>query len=346
MALLLGCSDSKNTGTNTVSGPRPGSKAKLRGAGSTFVKPLMEKWVKEYDKLRGGEVDYQGGGSSVGVNGMLDKSLNFGGTDYFLPDSLLDEARQKGGEVIHIPLVMGGIVVAYNVPGVDKPIHFTGEALADIYLGKITKWSDLKKIAENKDLNLPDKEIAVVARSGGSGSTNIFTDYLAKVSKEFKDQIGQGPTVKWKLGSTQKDTAGMTGFISKTENSLGYIEQTYAKQSKLAYGVIQNQAKKFAACTVASVRAAAAAALKDHIDENLRFSITNAPGDDSYPLAGTTWAVVYAKQEADVGPALVEFFSWVIHDGQKFAEPLDYARLPDDLVPKIDAKIKTIHSGK
>jgi phosphate transport system substrate-binding protein len=303
--------------------------------------------VADYTKAKGGEINYQPTGSTQGIENMIDKSVDFGATDAFMSQEQLNKGRDAkgGGTVVHIPLVMGGIVPAYNVKGVDK-INFTGEALADIYLGKIKKWSELKSIKGNEELNLPDENIAVVARSDGSGSTNIFTEYLCKVSPDFKNKVGQGTKVSFPVGSAEKGTSGIVGFLKKSANSIGYIELSYALQNKLPYGNVQNRAKKFVRCDVKSVRAAAENALKDSVPEDLHLSITDAGGDESYPLAGTTWAVLYAKQPPDTGPALVEFFSWVIHDGQKDAEPLEYTPLPDFLVPKIDAKLKTIQFEK
>jgi phosphate transport system substrate-binding protein len=336
LAGVLGCTKSGSDGSSAA-------KAKLRGAGSSFVKPIMDKWVDQYAKATGGDVNYQATGSTNGIKSMMEKAVDFGATDAFLTRPQLDKARDSkgGGEVVHIPVVMGGIVPAYNVEGIDKPIHFTGKALADIYLGKIQTWSELKKIPGNEDLPLPDKKIAVVARSDGSGSTNIFTDYLCKVSPEFKKEIGQGTKVEWKVGGAENGTSGVAGYITKTANSLGYIELTYALQNKIQYGAVQNQAGKFVQADLKSVRTAAENALKE-VPEDFRFSITDAPGEGSYPLAGTTWAVFYAKQPADIGTALVAFFTWVLHEGQKDAEGLHYAPLPESLVKKVEAKLKTI----
>jgi phosphate transport system substrate-binding protein len=341
--VLAGCS-----GCGTEKKGDSDEKAKLRGAGSSFVKPIMERWVAEYTKAKGGEINYQATGSTNGIKSMTEKSVDFGATDAFLADAALEKARtaKGGGDVIHIPLVMGGIVPAYNVEGIDKKINFTGQALADIYLGKITKWSELKTIYGNEGLPLPNKEIAVVARSDGSGSTNIFTDYLSKVSAEFKKDIGRGTSVKWPVGSAENGTSGVAGFIKKTANSLGYVELTYALQNKIQYGAVANKAKKFVVANLETVGEAAKHALKENLPEDFRFSITDAPGENSYPLAGTTWAVVYVKQPPATGRALIDFFTWVIHDGQSFAKGLDYAPLPEDLVPNVDVKIKTIQLEK
>jgi phosphate ABC transporter phosphate-binding protein len=223
-------------------------------------------------------------------------------------------------------------------------LNFTGEVLADIYLGKITQWNDPKIKAINPGVELPDTKIAVVYRSDGSGSTNIFTDYLCKVSEPFKEKIpSAGTKVNFPVGSGENGTAGVAGFVKNTPNSIGYVELTYALQNKIQYGKVKNKAGQFVAASLDSVRAAATQAFKENPPhDDLRFSITDAPGEGSYPLAGTTWAVLYTEQSPEAGKALVDFFTWVLHDGQKFASGLDYTPLPDDLVTTIDAKLKTI----
>jgi phosphate transport system substrate-binding protein len=349
VALLIGCSDSKNTGGGAgpnKAGLSGGGKTKVTGSGSTFVQPLMDAWVKEYKKATGGEVSYQGVGSTAGIKNMLKRSEDFGATDAFMSDKDIKQAEEnpKEGAVLHIPLVMGGIVPAYNVEGVTKPIHFTGESLAKIYLGQIKKWSELKTIAGNESLNLPDQNIAVVSRADGSGSTNIFTHYLCEVSADFKKIVNEGTKVTFPVGGKEDKTPGVANFIKNTPNSLGYIELTYALQNEIQYGALENKAKKFVRADIKSVEAAAAAALKDNLPDDLRFHITNAPGDDSYPLAGTTWAVIYVKQPAATAKALTDFFTWVAHDGQKMAPGLHYAALPAVVVERIDAKLKTIQA--
>jgi phosphate transport system substrate-binding protein len=351
--LTTGPGCNKEPDKKGTQGQGPGSstsKAELRGAGSSFVKPIMDRWIADYVKAKGGEINYQSTGSSNGIKSMVDKAVDFGATDAFLTDSRLKEIRDSkgGGEVLHVPLVMGGIVPAYHLDGVTETLNFTGEVLADIYLGKITKWNDDKLKAINKGVDLPDKEIAVVYRSDGSGSTNIFTDYLCKVSDEFKTALGPPSTkVAWKHGSGENGTSGVTGYLTKTANSIGYIELTYAKQNNLKYGKVKNKAGEYVAATLESVGKAAVETFKvTPPAEDFRFSITDAPGKESYPLSGTTWAVFFKQQPAETGKPLADFFTWVIHDGQKLVEPLDYTRLPDDLVTKVDAQLKKVASEK
>jgi len=330
----------------TTSPPKTNAdvEVKLRGMGSSFVRPMMDRWIQDFTSAKGGEVNYQAGGSTAGVKAMLEKSVDFGATDAGLTTAQLETAR-KGGGVVYVPLVMGGIVPAYNLEGLGGELHLTGAVLAGIYLGDIKKWSDdrIKHIQGNESLRLPDKDIAVVYRSDGSGSTNIFTDYLIKASPEFKKEYpAPANTVKWKVGSGESGTAAVAGFIRKTPYSIGYVELTYAIQNKIAYAFVQNKEGKFVKASVESVSEAGAQALKDHIPDELFFSITDAPGEQSYPIAGTTWAVFYAQQPAGMGSQLVSFFGWVVHDGQELAKGLDYSRLPPKLVEKIDAKLKTV----
>jgi phosphate ABC transporter phosphate-binding protein len=337
----------KKGGTAQTGGPSTSMEG-LSGAGSSFVKPIMDRWVKEYGTAKGGKVNYQAQGSTAGIKAMIEKAVDFGATDAYLTEEQLAKARDAkgGGTVVHIPLVMGGIVPTYNLEGLKDPLNFTGEVLAEIYLGKITMWNDAKVQAINPGAALPDKKIAVCYRADGSGSTNIFTEYLSKVSPDFKKDVGSGTKVKWPVGGGENGTSGVAGFVSKTPNSIGYVELTYAILNKIPYGKVKNKAGKFVEASLESVREAAAETFKEkEPPEDLRFSITDAPGEKSYPLAGTTWAVCYASQPAGTAASLVGFFSWVIHDGQKYASGLHYAPLPDELVKKIDAKLKTIHSG-
>ncbi len=324
----------------TTSGP-----ANLRGGGSSFVKPIMDKWVAEYKKAKGGTINYQPTASGAGVRSMTDRSVDFGCTDAFMTDEELKNARdaKDGGEVLHIPLVMGGLVPAYNLPEADKPLNFTGEVLAKIYLGKITRWNDVEIKRHNPEVALPDKEIAPVHRSDSSGSTNIFTEYLSKVSEDWKP-IGFGTTVEWKVGPGAEKTAGVAGFIKKNPYSLGYVELTYALQSDLKFGAVRNRAGQFVSASLPSVAKAAENSLGDKFPADLRYSITDAPGDGSYPISGTTWAVLYVNQPGEKAGQLADFFTWVVHDGQKYTEEKHYAPLPQGLVQRIDEKLKQIQS--
>ncbi len=317
----------------------------LRGTGSSFVKPIMDEWAEQYARARGGSVNYQPNGSTAGILSMLEKVVDFGATDTYLTGSQLQEAldARGGGAVVHIPLVLGGIVPAYHLEGVSEPLNFTGEVLAEIYLGRITRWNDDRMRAINPGVPLPDREIAVCYRFDGSGSTSIFTEYLCKVSPDFKARVGRGTKVAWPVGGGENGTAGVAGFLRKTPNSIGYVELTYAVQNDIPSGKVKNRAGNFVAASLSSVREAAVQTFREHEPPaDLRFSITDAPGADSYPLAGTTWAVCYARQPADTVRQLVDFLSWVVHDGQQYAAALHYAPLPDALVRKIDARLASI----
>jgi phosphate transport system substrate-binding protein len=316
---------------------------KLSGSGSTFIKPIMDKWVEVYTREKGGEINYQGIGSTAGIKQMTDQAVDFAGTDAFLTQQQLDEAAKRNGEVIHVPLAMGAIVPAYNLKGIDRPLNFTGEVLADIFRGKITKWNDPALKALNEGVALPDQAISVVHRTEGSGSTFIFTEYLSKVSPGWKDKVGAGTTVKWPVGTGEPGNPGVAGNIGNNPGSIGYIELYYAllKKDEIKFGAVKNRAGKFVLADLKKVSKAAEASLKD-IPEDLRFSLTDAPGEESYPISGTTWAVLFTNQQPETGKALVDFLTWVTHDGQKYTEAMNYAALPEALVKRIDEKLKKV----
>jgi phosphate transport system substrate-binding protein len=307
---------------------------KLSGSGSTFIKPIMDKWIAEYTKARGGSINYQGQGSGAGVNQMTDKATDFGCTDAFMKPQQIKKAADNGGEVVHVPLAMGAIAVAYNLPGVNQPLNFTGPVLADIFLGKITHWNDPQLKEINPGVALPNTAIATVRRADSSGSTAIFTEFLNKHSPDWKaKRIGVGTTVNWPpIGVAENQTAGVAGAITKSAGSIGYIELFYALQNKIPFGALQNTEGKFIVPSMDSVSAAGAAKVANNsVPADLRYSLVDAPGKESYPLSGTTWAVVYVKQGAQ-GKALKDFLTWVLHEGQAFAKGMDYAPLPKELV--------------
>ncbi len=318
-----------------------GSK-KLSGSGSTFIKPVMDKWIAEYDKEKGGvEINYQGQGSTAGIRQTTEKAVHFGCTDAVLTAEQRQDAEREGGEMIHIPLVMGGVVPAYNLPGVDKPLHFSGEVLADIFYGDITRWNDPRIQADNKDIQLPDLKISVVHRAEGSGTTAIFTEFLSTVSPKWKNKAGT--TIDWPVGSGEKGNPAVADNIGRSAGSIGYVELLYAlqKKDKIQYGAVRNKAGKFIRADLPSVRAAAAS-LKT-VPDDLCFSLVKEyAGADAYPICGTTWAVLYRDQSGDAGHELVKFLTWVVHDGQKYAEQMHYVPLPESLVRRIDEKLKTI----
>ncbi len=318
---------------------------KLSGSGSTFIKPIMDKWISEFTKAKGGEINYQSQGSGAGIKQMTDKATDFGCTDAFMKSDQLETAQKSGGDTIHVPLTMGAIAVAYNVKAVDKPLRFTGEVLADVFLGNVKKWNDDKLKAINPGVNLPDLEIAVVHRADSSGSTSIFTEFLSKHCSEWKSKAGTGTTVKWPTGVGENHTAGVAGAITKSEGSIGYIELFYALQNNIPFGAVQNPAGEFVLPSAESVSAAAAALVEaKKVTPDLRYSLVDAPGAKSYPLSGTTWAVMYAEQPPEQARALADFFDWVLHKGQDFAPAMHYAPLPEALVKLADDKLKSVHA--
>ena len=321
-----------------------GSSKNVSGSGSTFIKPIMDKWIEQYTKEKGGlEINYQGTGSTAGIKQMTDQAVDFACTDAFLTQEQLAAATKRGGETVHIPLVMGAIVPAYHLKGIDKPLNFSGDVLADIFLGKITKWNDPALKALNEGVPLPNLDISVVHRTEGSGSTFIFTEYLSKVSPPWKEKVGANTAVKWPVGTGEQGNPGVAGFLGNTPGSIGYIELYYAllKAKEIQFGAVKNRAGKFVRADLKGVSKAAENSLKN-IPDDLRFSLTDADGEDSYPISGVTWAVLYTDPNPQTGKALVEFFTWAVHEGQKYSEGMHYAKLPEALVQRVDEKLKKI----
>ena len=310
----------------------------LRGGGSTFVSPIMNTWVAEYAQRTGADVSYASIGSGRGIDGMLDRSLDFGCTDGPLSDAELQRARAIGGEVVHVPLVMGAVAPIYNLPGFSEPLRFSGPVLADIFLGKITRWNDSALASLNSGIPLPDAPIGVVHRIDSSGTTYVWTDYLAKISPEWKTQVGVGKVVQWPIGIGGKGNKGVAGQVKQYPYSVGYAELSYGIDQAVQFGSVKNAVGEFVKPDPSSVTAAAAMSLA-HVPDDLRFSLTNAPGSESYPISATTWAIAYQVEPAGKGRRLVDFLRWVIHAGQERARPLHYAPLPDGLVERADAAL-------
>ncbi len=319
-----------------------GSGKRLNGGGSTFVNPMMTKWASVYEKAKGIQVNYQSLGSGAGIQQMIVKTIDFGCTDAPLNDEQLSKAKATGGEVVHIPLVMGAVVPIYNLEGIQKPLQFTGSVLAGIYLQKIKKWNDPELAKLNPDVKLPDKDILIVHRSEGSGTTYIWVDYLSKVSPEWKEKVGVGPSVNWPAGAGAKGNEGVAGKVANSPGGMGYVELIYALQNKIPFGVVQNREGAFVTASLESITAAAKGALVN-IPEDLRYSLTDAPGKDAYPISGTTWAVLYVTQPVGKGQAVVDFLRWVTHEGQQYTKDLDYAHLPEELVHRLEKKLDQVH---
>lgn len=352
LGTTLGCNTSVDRSATTSTAPRsggsesvnPSSVERLEAAGSSFIEPLMKQWAKQYLKAKSLEVNYNGNGSGAGIDSMTQKKVDFGCTDAPMTEDQLSKAKQQGGEVAHIPLVMGAVVPIYNLPGIEKPVRFTGPILADIFLGTIKKWNDPKLTELNSGVNLPNTEIQVVHRSDSSGTTYIWTDYLAKVSEGWK-KVGVGTAINWPVGVGQPKNPGVANMVKMTPGSIGYVELIFALSNQLAYGAVQNASGAFIHAELQHVTAAAAGALKD-IPADLRYSITNAPGQESYPISGTVWAICYVNQPPERAQAIVDFLRWITHEGQQSAEPLHYAQLPLALVARVDEKLAMIKPAK
>ena len=308
----------------------------INGAGATFPYPIYSKWFSEYNKLHPNvQINYQSIGSGGGIKQITEHTVDFGATD--APMTAEELAKAPG--ILHIPTVMGAVVAVYNLPGVDS-LRFSPETLAGIFLGKITKWNDPAIAKDNAKAKLPDAAITVVHRSDGSGTTSVFTDYLSKVSPEWKTGPGQGKSVNWPAGLGGKGNEGVTGTVKQTEGAIGYVEIAYGKQNKLPMAELKNHDGHWVKATLESVSAAAA---KAEIPDDYRVSITDAPGNDAYPISGFTWLLVYKEQtDPAKGDALVHFLWWALHDGQKDAPALDYGPLPAPLVKKVEGTLKSI----
>ena len=313
-------------------------KVQITGAGATFPFPIYSKWFSEYNKLHSNiEINYQSVGSGAGIKQLSDQTVFFGASDGPMTNEQLLAAG--GGKILHFPTVLGGVVPIYNIPGVNAELKFTGQVLANIFLGKTTKWNDPELVKLNPDAKLPSTDITVVHRSEGSGTTYILMDYLAKVAPEWKKAVGVATSVKWPTGVGGKGSEGVTGLVRQTPGAIGYVELIYAVQNKISYGSVQNLNGKFVKASNETVTAAAAGAVKS-MPADFRVSITNAPGDTAYPISSFTWLLFYEnpndKAQAKV---MVDFLKWALTDGQKFAPDLGYAPLPKEVV---DLEMKSI----
>jgi phosphate transport system substrate-binding protein len=316
----------------------------LTGAGATFPNPMYSKWFSEYHKMHGDvEINYQSMGSGAGIKQVTEGTVDFGATDGPMDDTQLAEFKTKRGcDVLHFPTVMGAVVPTYHVPGVTGELNFTGEALAGIYLGKITKWNDPAIAGVNPGVKLPASDIVVVHRAESSGTTFIWVDYLAKISPEWKSKVGVKTAVNWPVGLGAKGNEGVSGQIQQTENTIGYVELIYAVQNKMSYGKVKNAAGAYVKADLASVTAAAAGAAANMPDD-FRVSITNAPGKDAYPISSFTWLLVPSKiQDPAKKKAVKDFLTWMLGPGQKLSEPLSYAQLPKSVVSKEEKAISKI----
>lgn len=317
-----------------------GAETLINGAGATFPYPIYSKWFSEYAKVdKSVKFNYQSIGSGGGIKQITAQTVDFGASDKFLTDA---ELKAAPGKLIHIPTVMGAVVVTYNIPGVKSGLKLTADDVSGIFLGKITHWNDPKIASNNPGVNLPAKPILVVHRSDGSGTSAIFTDYLSNVSKEWKDKVGMGTSVKWPVGLGGKGNEGVAGQVKNTAYSVGYVELAYAFENKLPFATLKNHDGHFVAPSITSTTAAAAGAAK-HMPADFRISLVNQPGKDAYPIAGFTWLLVYAHQKDAInGKKLVEFIKWELKYGQKMAASLLYAPLPHNVVKMVEKTIAGI----
>jgi phosphate transport system substrate-binding protein len=316
---------------------------KLNGAGATFPYVIYSKWFDVYSKQHGVEFNYQSIGSGGGIKQVTEGTVDFGATDSPMSDGQLASTKEKqGSDVLHIPTVMGAVVVSFNLPEAGKDLRLTPDVLARIFLGQITKWNDSKILAINPGKNLPNKAIIVAHRSDGSGTSAIFTDYLTKVSKTWELNVGRGSSVNWPVGLGGKGNEGVSGLIKQSEGAIGYVELAYAVKNNLPYAVMQNKSGVFVEATFESVSAAAAGAVKN-MPEDFRVSITNADGKDSYPISGFTWLLIYkTMKDKSKAREIVNFLKWSMGEGQSFAKDLYYAPLPKEVVKLCEKKIQTI----
>ncbi|MDN5362401.1 MAG: phosphate transport system substrate-binding protein [Moorella sp. (in: firmicutes)] len=343
LVLAAGCGGS---GEKPAGNQLPGAGGKavlLNGAGATFPYPLYSRWIAEYGRITPNvKINYQSIGSGAGIEQISKKIIYFGGSDAPMTDEKLKEAP---GEIMHIPTVLGAVAITYNLPDVKEPIKLSPDVLADIYLGKIKKWDDPRITALNPGLNLPGQNMVVVHRSDGSGTTNIFTDYLCKISPEWKSKVGMGTSVNWPVGVGAKGSEGVSRQVQSTVGAIGYVELSYALLNNLPYALMQNSAGKFVPPSLETTTAAAAGAAASMPDD-LRVSIVNAPGEKAYPIAGFTYILVYKEQDdPEKGQALAQFLWWAIHDGEKMAAELAYAPLPPEVVAKVESKLKSMTAG-
>jgi phosphate transport system substrate-binding protein len=305
----------------------------LNGAGATFPYPMYSKWFNVYTQVDPSvRFNYQSIGSGGGIKQITEQTVDFGASDGPMTD---EQLRAAPGHIMHFPTVMGAVVLTYNVEGVPKGLKLTPEAVAGIFLGKITKWNDPQLVAANPGVALPPRDIVVVHRSDGSGTSYIFTDYLSKISKDWNNKVGTGTSVNWPVGLGGKGNEGVTGLVKQTPFSLGYVELIYATSNKLPFADVKNEAGAFVSPSLDSVTAAAAG-FAQSIPADFRVSITNAPGAAAYPISGMTWLLVYEKQkDAEKGKKLVQFLNWMTRDGQKYAPELGYAPLPGELLARV-----------
>jgi phosphate transport system substrate-binding protein len=312
----------------------------VNGAGATFPYPIYSKWFSEYHKAHPDvQINYQSIGSGGGIRQVLAGTVDFGASDGPMTDEQLSQAKVK---LLHIPTVLGAVVPAYNVSGLSGEVRFSPQTIANICLGKITNWNDKAIAADNPDVKLPDRSIILVHRSDGSGTNYIFTDYLSKVSPEWKEKVGKGTSVKWPVGLGAKGNEGVAGMIRQMDGSFGYVELIYALQNNIRYAAVKNSAGAWVKGSLEG--ATQAAATVKEMPADFRVSITNAPGKEAYPISSFTWLLIPVQaKDPNRGKTIVDFLNWMLDNGQSMTAELDYAPLPGNVAQKIRDSIKQVH---
>jgi len=340
---LVGCNNESGSGpVGKGSGASTTGSFELQGAGATFPFPLYSKWIAEYQRLDPQvRINYQSIGSGGGIRQILERTVDFGASDAPMTEA---EAAKAKSKLLHIPMTIGAVVITYNLPGVASGLKLTPAALAGIFLGEIKMWNAPGIAEANPGVKLPETAITVVHRSDGSGTTSVFTEYLAKISPAWKEKVGAGKSVKFPLGVGAKGNEGVSGQVKTTPGAIGYTELAYATQTGLPVASVQNREKTFAAPTLPNIAAAAASAT---MPDDLKVSIIDPPGKDAYPIAAFTYILVY-EQASDAGKAkaLARFLWWAVHEGQALGAPLSYAPLPREVLPKVEAALKTLRSSE
>ena len=320
--------------------PAAAQDLQIDGAGATFPNPIYSKWFSEYNKLHPNvKINYQSIGSGGGIRQLTNQTVFFGATDGPMTN---EQIQAAGARILHLPTVMGGVVPVYNVPGVSGELRFSGPLLADIFLGKVTKWNDAAIDKENPGAGLPATDITVVHRADGSGTSYIFCDFLAKTSPDWKQKVGVATSVNWPAGVGGKGNEGVAGLVKQTPGSIGYVQLIYALQNKIPFGAVKNSAGEYVKASLESVTAAAAAT-EGKMPADFRVSIANAPGKNAYPIASFTWLLFYeSPKDKAKAKAMVEFMRWALADGQKYAPELGYAPLPASVVTLETEALKRI----
>ncbi len=343
--LLAACGGDQQQSANGSAAQASSGGVDLTGAGATFPYPLYSKWFHEYDQQKRVKVNYQSIGSGGGIRQLSEGTVDFGASDSPMSDE--EMGRAKGGPVMHIPTILGAVVLTYNLPGVTQPLRLTPEAIADVYLGRIVKWNDQRIASINPGVALPNADIIVVHRSDGSGTSFVFTDYLATVSPDWANGPGRGKEVQWPVGLGGKGNEGVAGQVKQTPNAIGYVELAYARQNRLPAAAVRNASGNFVEPTIESITAAAQGAVERlPANTDYRVSIVNAEGANAYPISSFTWILAYRTQtDAEKGRKLVDFLRWALREGQSMAAPLDYAPLPASMIQRLETRLDSIQVG-